>query len=143
VQYATCSLRQGRVSPAVMALRSSCRPRAKRASTSMPLFIASALHACRSSPRRSRTRARNARVNPCARAIPASIWHSWSRYVWASRDHLAAGHTMTNDTARADGPWGRMYGERCASGACPASATRRSRVMKRPTVRAEWVYPSA
>ena len=45
---------------------------------------------------------------------------------------------MTNDTARADGPWGRVYGERCDSGGCPASAARRSRVMKRQTVRAEW-----
>ena len=32
------------------------------------------------------------------------------------RDRLAAGQTMANDTARADGPWGRVYGERCDSG---------------------------
>ena len=44
---------------------------------------------------------------------------------------------MANDTARADGPWGREYGERCDSGGSPASAARRSCVMKRPTVRAE------
>ena len=61
------------------------------------------------------------------------LGHSWPRYVWASRDRLAAGHTMTNDTARADGPWGRRYGERCAFGACPTSAASRSRVLKRPT----------
>jgi hypothetical protein len=35
--------------------------------------------------------------------------------------------------------WERIYGERCDSGGCPASAARRRRVMRRPTVRAEWV----
>jgi hypothetical protein len=46
---------------------------------------------------------------------------------------------MANDTARAEGPCGPVYGERCDSGGCPASSTRRSRLMKRQVVRAEWV----
>jgi hypothetical protein len=46
---------------------------------------------------------------------------------------------MANDTARADGTCGRVDGEPCDSGGSPTSAARRRRVMKRQTVRAEWV----
>ena len=56
---------------------------------------------------------------------------------------MAVGQTMAQDTARADGPWGRVDGEPCDSGRSPASAARRRGVMKRQTVRAEWVSPSA
>jgi hypothetical protein len=104
----------------------------------MPLCIASAIRALKSSPRRSRTMAKKAWLSAYARATLGCIWHSWSRYVCASADRLAAGQTISKETARADGPWGRVYGERCDAGACPASAARRSRVMKRQTVRAEW-----
>ena len=124
MQYATCSLLHARVSPAVTAAGSSCNPRAKRASASMPQSVAAVIQASKSLPRRSRTRVRKPWVSPCACAIPASIWQSWSRYVCASADRLAAGPTMTNETARPDGPWGRMYDERCDSGGCPASAAR-------------------
>ena len=95
-----------RMSPAMMARRSSWSPQAKRASESTPRSMAAAIQASKASPRRSRTRVKKA-------------WLSVS--------------------ARADGPWERVYGERCDSGGCPASAARRSWVMKRPTVRAEWV----
>jgi hypothetical protein len=52
---------------------------------------------------------------------------------------MAAGHTRANDTTRADGPWVYVYGQFCDPGGCPASAARRSRVMKRQTVWVEWV----
>jgi hypothetical protein len=45
----------------------------------IPLCIASALHASRSSPRRSRTRAKKACLSANARAMLASTWQSWSR----------------------------------------------------------------
>ena len=55
-------------------------------------------------PRRSRTMARKAWASPWARAIPGSMAQSWSRYICASLDRLAAWQTITKDTARADGP---------------------------------------
>jgi hypothetical protein len=48
----------------------------------------------------------------------------------ASADRVGAGHTMANDSARADGLWGLGYGEPCDSWGCPAPPSRRSRVMK-------------
>jgi hypothetical protein len=71
--------------------------------------------------------------------IEGSIWVNWSTYVWASGDRFASGHTHVNETARADGPCGRVYGDVWASGAWSASAARRRRVRKRQTVRAECV----
>jgi hypothetical protein len=56
----------------------------------------------------------------------------------ASRDRLAAGQTRAKETARADGPSGRVYSELWDAKGWPASAARRSRVMTRQTVRAEW-----
>jgi len=47
-------LLQGRVSPALTAARSCCKPWAKRASVSIPLRVAAVIHASSSSPRRSR-----------------------------------------------------------------------------------------
>ena len=94
-------LLHSRVSPAVIALKSSCRPRAKRASASIPQRVASAIHAFKSSPRRSRTRARKAWISVCARAMRVSTWQSWPRYRCASADRFAAGRTMAKDTARA------------------------------------------
>ena len=108
MQYATCSFLHLRMSPAMMARRSSWSPQAKRASESTPRSMAAAIQASKASPRRSRTRVKKA-------------WLSVS--------------------AHADGPWERVHGERCDSGGCPASAARRSWVMKRPTVRAEWGSP--
>src|SRR5439155_7165852 len=133
----TGPLLQGRVSPALIAARSSCRPWAKRASASIPLAAASVIQASRASPRRSRTSARNAWLSVYACAIEGSPWVIWPTYSWASCDRFAAGHTQVNETAQADGPCGRVEGEVCVSGAQPASLARRSRVMNRETVREE------
>ena len=37
-----------------------------------------------------------------------SAWSSWSTYSWASCARFASGHTQVNETARADGPCGRV-----------------------------------
>jgi hypothetical protein len=60
VQYATCSLLQGSVRPALTAVKSACKPWAKRASLSIPLWVAAVIHASSASPQRSRTSVRKA-----------------------------------------------------------------------------------
>jgi hypothetical protein len=121
----------------VTAARSSRRPWAKRVSASIPLAVVSVIQASRASPRRSRTSARKAWLNVEACAMAGSPWLRCSTYRWASCDRFAAGHLQGNETARADGPCGRVDGEACVSGAPPASLARRSRVTKRDTVREE------
>jgi hypothetical protein len=45
-------LLHSRVSPALMAISSSCSPRVNRTNSTIPLWVVSAVHACRSWPRR-------------------------------------------------------------------------------------------
>jgi hypothetical protein len=84
------SLLPARVRPAVTAARAACSPRAKRASSAIPLWVASTSYASRSSPRRPRTTAerpgsahRRARcAHPPGRAGPRSLCVSADRIAW-------------------------------------------------------------
>ncbi len=134
----TGPLLQPRVSPAVTAGKSSCSPRVKRVSASMPLCITlgpprlqvntPSLQDHGQKGLDQDSRSRHARIHL------AGLLDIDLRVLRPLRGGADEGEGHGSSRW----PYERVYGDVWASGAWPASATCRRRVMKRQTVRAEW-----